>query len=352
MKKVIILALLMIASTLSYGQDEYNKWAVSAETGSHSVSDASALVDDNYNHFGLDLRYNINEIVGVGVRGAFDNLSLVTIEGNSVETDYLRLNAEATVSVFEILKLRHKNINLLFHGGPGASFVDVSDGSYNGKLFNMSGGMTALLKLSRSFAFKVDYSSTIHLSQDRTLDGAFDIPNAGVNSVVDNLSVGLVYYWGKGKKKNGGEKNDLQHADWYSAPTPIYEIIENITQVAPVTNITQVINNCDCSADENVYFENDEDVIEIQGLNAIEKVANLLALDAAATVELTGSASPTATTSIDYDLDLSERRVKAVRDKLINLGVSSSRITTKFVGKDIQRSYIHEFARKVSLIVK
>jgi len=355
MKKVLILVILMVMPFVTFAQGDFNKFSIGIETGMHSVSDQSAIVTDNYNHFGADVRYNINELFGVGIRGGYDNINVNTIQGNPVNLDYGRINLEATISVFELLRLRHKYINLLVHGGPGVAFIRTDNG-YSENPMNVAGGITALVKLSRSLAFKVDYTSSIHLSQDRTLDGFTDITNAGINSVVDNLSAGLVFYIGK-KDKNG---NKRQHADWYVTPTvePVVPVINNITQVTEVREIikTEVAKK---EFREFVFFNHDEYDITNESdyvkpsQNAIYKAKSFLIENPESKLVITSYASATKSTS-EYNQTLSQKRGDDVKNKLVSMGISSDRIRVVANGKDLNYSneLVHDMARRVELTIE
>lgn len=346
MRNLILSFILIVSCSVAAQQEKFKSWAVEAAVGNHYVADQSAVAGDNALGFNLVVRKNFSRTFGLGLYTSYDKLDLVTFDGESTTTKYWRGTIEGVVDVSNILEIENNTFTMLAHGGAGAA--RLTGGVQDNVRYTLvvGAGITGLFRISDSFALKADWTTMINGNQDRTLDGAFDVTNAQANSLVNTLTVGTVFYIGR--KSKGKEV----HADWYNEPEPVYTIVENITNEAPITQITKVINACACSADENVYFENDEDNIRIQGLNAIEKIANLLMLDSDATVELTGSASPTASTTIPYDLDLSKRRVEAVKDKLVRLGVSESRITTFYVGKDNDRDDIHEFARKVSLVVK
>ena len=345
MRNIILSLILIVACGLS-SQAQYKSWAIEAGVGNHYIADQSAVAGDNSLGFNLTVRKNLSRTFGLGLYTSYDKLDLITFDGDRTTTKYWRATLEGVVDVSNLLEIENDVFTLLGHGGAGAA--RLTGGTLDNVRYTLVAGVgaTGLFKLSDGFALKVDWTTLINGNQDTTLDGAFDVTNAQANSLVNTLSVGTVFYIGR---KSKGKK---VHADWYSEPEPQYEII-NVTNEGPVTNtfVSQVAE-CNCSANENVYFENDEDEIKIQGLNAIEKIFNLLAKDSEATVELTGSASPTASTTVAYDLDLSKRRVEAVKGKLIDLGLDASRITTKYIGKDNSRQVIHEFARKVSLEVK
>ena len=356
MKKVIILALVMLVTVMSYGQrSEYNRVAIGIETGIHSVSDQSAVVTDNFNHFGLNVRYNINELFGVGLSGGFDNINVRTLTFDNVDLNYGRVNLEATISVFELLRLRHKYINFLVHGGPGVAFINTDNG-YSENPMNVAGGITGLLKLSRSMSLKVDYTSSVHLSQDRTLDGEFDINNAGINSVVDNLSAGLVFYIGR--KDDDGNKR--QHADWYVAPKPepIVPVINNITQFTEVREVTKEVLVKEPFR-EYVFFEHDKfdvtfksDLVK-QPQNPLYKTKVYMDENQFAVLLVTAFASDTKSSN-KYNLELSKKRAENVKAKLVDMGVPANRIKIDYRGKDFDysESTVHDMARRVELSIE
>ena len=339
MKKLILVLILIVTGSIS--AQDYKSWAVEAGVGNHYIADQSATLGDNQLSFNLTVRKNLSRTFGLGFYGGYDKLDLVTFDGVSTTSKYFRGTLEGVIDVSNILEIENEVFTLLTHGGVGSA--RVTGGVYQEVSYNLvlAGGATALFKLGEGFALKVDWTTLVNGNQKRTLDGAFDVTNAQVNSIVNNFTLGAVFYIGKADK----------HADWVQTPKPVYTNTY-ITNEGAVTNtfVSEVIE-CKCSADENVYFENDEDIIRIQGLNAIEKIANLLIADNEATVHLTGSESPTINPLID-DKDLSERRVSAIESKLVALGISPHRIFTTYIGKDANRDLIHEFARKVSLIVK
>lgn len=131
MKKYFLLLIVLCGLT---AQAQYNKWAVSAELGNHYVADESALITDAWNHYGADVRYSLSDRFAIGITGGYDNLTLKDFDGYVSETNYTRLNLEATVELFDILNIKSKRFNLLGHGGPGISFI--RNDRYNEDVFN------------------------------------------------------------------------------------------------------------------------------------------------------------------------------------------------------------------------
>ena len=359
MKKILFIALVLIVGTVN----AQRKWAVELGVGNHTIADEVADLRDNFLHLDGVVRYSFNEKFGVGVYGGYDRLSLENyLTGAEANTDYFRASLEGVVDVTEVANLGNNTFALFAHGGFGASYFNT-DKDYDKLLPNLSGGLTGLFKLTQSVALKADWTTTAHFNQGATLDGSEQVTNVGINSFINNATVGVIVYFGK-KKSDSGE-----HYDWYkeskvdeltTVRKKIRDLHNAVIAKPQVVNVYKILKDCECSLSENVYFENDlpkvgqagEDLIGIQGLNAIDKVAKALLLDPKLTVKLTGSASPTKSTPSEYDLDLSKRRVLAVRNKLELLNIDPSRFRISYFGKDRDRDDIHEFARKVSLDVE
>jgi len=167
MKKIILILALVMLSVTTYGQ-EFNKWALSGEFGNQMVGDKTAVIVDEFNHFGLGLRYNINEIVGVGLTGGYDFTSLSEelksgSFGPEYDFEYGRVNLEGYINAFKAVDLYSKRWTVLFHGGTGLSFIksdgirydyeNIRDGKsyneFNNKetVVNIRGGGTLLYKI-------------------------------------------------------------------------------------------------------------------------------------------------------------------------------------------------------------
>jgi outer membrane protein OmpA-like peptidoglycan-associated protein len=333
-------------TTIMYSQD-FKQWAFDVEGGLHSINDESAVNTNSKYYLGAGIRYNFNPTFGLGVRAGYNDLNLRSLEGVYVDSKYLRFNLDATVNLFRILDLYSPNVAILAHGGPGIGLI--SD-NYDETVLNLQGGITALVKLSRSVALKADYSIVGNISQDLTLDGQYTNNNYGVTSTIHTVSGGLVFYLGN-KKTKGKE-----HADWYVAP-PIKTTIE-VRPEQKIIRETKIIREeaiCDCEKDtqsEYVFFDHDKFNIKDTELNAIYKAYAQLAANPSYQLIIKGFASPTKSSTY-YNLVLSENRSEALRKKFELLGLDASRVSVESYGKDVDRSaeFVHDAARRVELII-
>jgi len=368
MKKIIILIAILFA-TITINAQDYNRWAISGEFGNQKVADESAIQDNEFYHIGLGVRYNINDIVGLGVTGGFDKTSLVEeviYDGVSYydqpyDLQYTRVNLEGYLNAFKAVDLYSKRWTLLFHGGPGASFIksngfrDRDEASFNHKetVLNLRGGASLLYKVSKGIAVYGDFSTTSNVKQERKFDGSGPTSTAGMSSNLSNISVGLIFYLGK-KDKDGNRK---EHADWYVAE-PIKPVVTNVTTINeyPTTTVTKIVKgDCECNTEpvsEYVFFDHDKDVIKDTELNAIYKAFALLKKNPSYKLSILGFASPTSSSS-DYNQKLSERRTNTLKTKLVLMGLDESRITTGSFGKDVKRDdeKVHDVARRVELLI-
>jgi OOP family OmpA-OmpF porin len=354
MKKIILILALLMLTVTSYGQ--FSKWSVSGEYGNQMIGDKTAIQGDQFNHFGLGLRYNVSEIVGVGLTGGYDNTTLFeeykdATYGPEYDFEYGRVNLEGYINTFKWLDVYSKRFTVLLHAGPGVSFMNGDD--YKQTVLNFRGGATLLFKLTNRLALTGDFSTTSNVNQTMKLDGSGESVNTGINSNVSNTSIGLTFYLGK--------KSKLPHADWYVKPDVI-PVINNLTEIVNNTSPTTIIReeaNCDCEIipSEFVFFKHDEDVpsdTDGQGYkNAIFKIFKYLIDNPNSTLTIRGYASPTSS-SDEYNMDLSNRRAKEITKKFVAMGISKDRIKAEYFGKDkkYDTEFVHDVARRVELIVK
>lgn len=368
MKKIFLILALVMLSVTTYGQD-YNRWAISGEYGNQMVGDKTAVSVDNFHHFGAGIRYNFNEIVGVGVTGAHDLTSLVEEfeqggYGTPYDFEYSRINLEGYINAFKAVDLYSKNWTVLFHGGPGVGFIKGDSpefGTNKETVINIRGGATLLHKISKRLVVYGDFSTTSNIEQKLKFDGSGVKTNTGMSSNISNISFGLKLYLGK-RDKNDKVK---EHADWYQKPVVVPVVNNNVTKNEYITN-SHVINFTQEEFNEYyetylllnpqsqfVFFNHDKFDIKDTELNAIYKVYTQLEQNENWTLVIKGFASPT-TSSDAYNIKLSENRSNALYQKFVDMGIDKSRISFESYGKDKKRSKenVFDVARRVELIVK
>ena len=352
MRKILAIALVLFTVTVSAQRN----WAVELGVGNHTIADECADLRDNLYHLDGVVRYSFNEKFGVGVYGGYDRLSLENyLTEEEFNTNYFRATLEGVADVTEITNLGNNTFTLLAHGGVGATYFSVDNG-YSNVLPNLSGGLTGLFKLTQSLALKADYSTTAHFNQGNTLNGEHAVTNVGINSFVNNATVGLVVYFGK-KKGNSGE-----HYDWYEEPkvdelAGIRRKIQDLHQaLIEKKDKKEVIimeqPTCNCLYNEYVYFDFDKYNVHRSELAAIE--SGMEKAGDTERIKLVGYACPRFGT-VEYNIDLAKKRVEEVKAIMIEAGFDESRIDTEVIGKDYTRdsdlSEVRAMARRVDIIV-
>ncbi len=103
---------------------------------------------------------------------------------------------------------------------------------------------------------------------------------------------------------------------------------------------------------KDVYFPWDSSSFTSTALQILNNNADVLKANPSVKVNLTGSASPEGES--DYNLRLSERRVKAVKDYMVTKqGISADRLSTDAAGElQVPTEKEWPFARKVTFSVK
>lgn len=343
MRKLITFIMLLSVGLL---HSQYKRASFEGSFGGQTIADQCAVLDDNFNHYSAVIRYSINPTFGVGIYTGYDNLSFTAGD----DAIYERVTLEGVANLSRILKLHNETFILLGHGGLGLSRFETRralSSYYRENMFALSGGFTGLFKVSPSLAVKADWTTTGNAGQDRTLDNRHVTTNRGINSFVNNFSVGLALYLGR----------EPEHADWYEEPvdnlTTIYidrtrTIDKTKTLILPVPIPPSKEKPCDCRVNEYVYFDYDSYEIGIQGRNAIQKIVDQITEEDTLTV--VGYACPSGSDS--YNIRLSKRRAKAVYTKLVDLGVDKNQIELRYEGKDLTKGdFTHEFARRVEMLI-
>ena len=354
MKNLKLLVLILLISMSAYSQKAFNPWSLDAEIGGVAVNDPSYVSSTSTQwdtHLALGVRYNLNETFGISLRGARENIEgrsfgSIIQPSQNITADYKRINLEANVNLLKVVDLYSPWFTMIAHGGPGISFTETSN-DYQETIAQLSGGITGIFKLSNSLGFKIDYSLTSHIDQQRSLDGMFDSNSEGMSSNIHSASAGIIVWLGRRGKVP---------ADFYRKEE--CKVVHNNTYVTnkPTThtsNTTTIKEEYTPKIVEYVFFDHDKSELRGSELNAMYKIFEALKADSNAVVRVTGWASDT-TSSADYNLRLSERRCEQIRVKLINMGINNNRIIVNAKGKDydFKGVDVHEMGRRIQLSIK
>jgi len=341
-RNLIIIAMLLVG-IFSYSQTEekpFKSWAIEGELGAHSLIDASAY-SDKFVHAGLLIRKNFNRTFGLGIRAGFDAMGLTSNTDIDSQLNYISLNLDAIVDVFDVVGLYSDWFTILAHGGPGVSFTDHRIAA------QLGGGFTGIIKLDEGTAIKLGYAMHANINEPRTFDDQYIATTNGVSSIVNTFSIGLAIYLG----------DEDTHADfipkeccgkgdvYYQGDTTIVNNNNIVRETIIGGEYVPIIQ-------EFVFFDHDKSKVRKSELNAIYQMYNALDWHKANKVKIIGWASNTKS-SAEYNLALSMRRCQAIKLKLMDMGVSEDRIIIDAEGKDyhLDKENVHDLARRVELIM-
>lgn len=110
--------------------------------------------------------------------------------------------------------------------------------------------------------------------------------------------------------------------------------VQPVRRPAPVTGapLPGTVQDFVINASDRVFFEVDQYEVRDEAVVVLERQAAWLARYPAVQVRIEGNADERGTR--EYNIALGSRRASAVRDQLVSLGVSPSRISTVSFGKE------------------
>lgn len=159
----------------------------------------------SHNFLKGELRYMFNPIIGVSGHYAFTSLVRAHVKdpsyGTSPSYNVHRLGGEAVIHLSNLTNFDRDGLyqyfNVLLHTGLGGSaFLKKNDG--RDLMFNVMIGLSPQIKLSEKMALKLDATYNANLKQDYDYQGE-NLDNNPRTGQIMNYSIGLQYYFGKGK---------------------------------------------------------------------------------------------------------------------------------------------------------
>ena len=349
--------------------------------------------------FSLGARYMLNNRFGmkmdVGVNLAKEGDSRDVGMSLPFKTNYYRADLQGVANLGSIFNFHTwtNTIGLLLHTGIGYSEMHVKEPiekKFTDHMLNAMYGLTPQIRLGNRVAFNIDVSMIHNIRQHYTWDGTTTAGTAerGFNGKVINLSAGLTVYLGS---------HDI-HADWVpdsygfdglaadleervakietdmidsdqdgvpdyldrepntpsgvavdtkgravdlnqnGIPDEMESVLDErysrkgeVTQ-APEVSAGNIIKKLIDEGYVKVYFQFDSAKPEAYSLDAINYLIKYMADHPTANAELVGYSDELGST--DYNQTLSERRALAVYNILVATGVSGDRLTHKGAGVD------------------
>ncbi len=424
--KKLVLTILLLATGILSAQDsvsatqtqkinDYNKWSIEFSGGAHKPSRPFAegyyTTTPSFGQAQLGIRYMLNDKFGLRLGLGYNH-----IEGDDesleFKTDVYRSSLEGVVNLTSLLNFSDwtNTLGLLIHGGAGYSFADYkSPAAIDGKdnMLNIMGGITPMVKLSRSVALFGDVSAVGNIRQTYTIDGTQLNNKRDVDGFTVNASIGLNIYLG------GAEK----HADWYSEKSELKEKVLGLEErvakletdlidsdqdgvpdyldrepntmsgvavdtkgIAVDKNKNGIPDEIESSLDKrfvneedyvkggsgvnveellnkgyvNVYFQFNSDKPETYSLEAINYLMKYMKDHPGSNAELIGYADELG--NPQYNQSLSEKRAKRVYEILIASGIAESRLTYRGGGEDAtvnkESSPARQLVRRVTFKLK
>ena len=327
MKKLLGIIVLLFTVNLLSAQ-EFNKWSIEPEFGLTKVRDITKV---GFYNTGIGGRYMATQFFGVKVSGRYTHLNypLQFVSGQIMGVaNFGRLA--------KLERVAHNRWTII--GGIGGDYTDSRN--YTNEVilhrisdFHLAGFVDNEFRITDRFFLTAGLNVVTGVNS-RPIVTPY---NRTMTTSLINFNMKAIFTLGKKKV----------HADFYLEPeiTPVC-----IVYVDSTKNITNVYNNYNevqtivDNTPEYVYFNNDSYKIDKDGLENIEQSLHKVKDKIVITAYCSNIASN------EYNLKLAQNRGNAVKDKLVKLGVDTTKISVVSVGIDASREY--DMARRVKIEFK
>ena len=372
----------------------------------------------NLGHADLGVRYMFNEKFGAKLDygfGSFQNAE----DTPSFSTKYYRLNLQGVANLGRMMNFEtfSNSFGLLLHAGAGIGNVNPEENTFNDftdKVYNVIFGLTPQVKVTNKIAIVGDFTTVLNGRQSVAFDGAsVKNPSYGINSTWFTGTLGVQFYLGSSDihadwyvasnnyatkeelaSQINGIKDMLKDSDGDGVPdyldkepnTPAGARVNasgmtmdsdgdgtpdhldkcpflagpSSTSGCPAAGETSAQMEVDSFREAinegyvNVYFSFDSSNSLSYSVPAVNYAANFMKRNPGVKLEVKGYADELG--AENYNIQLSEKRAKAVYDVLVASGVDASRLTYKGYGEDtsVDKSSAdaRQLARRVSFDVK
>lgn len=355
--------------------------------------DAATL---NLFHVGLGFRYAINTKFGFRLGLGYDNFR-ERVGKPDFSSEYSRVSLEGVANLGNMMDFQSftRRFGLLFHMGGGYSVLNGASIEPD-HIMHAIVGFTPQIRLTERVTMTTDASVLANIYQENTYDLRSKlVNNRGINGYLINVSLGLQYAFGphaqhadwavlpdkdaeitalkdrvakmeQDQRDDDGDGviNALDEEPGTAAGTlvdtkgraiaardsdsdnipddlddcPFEKGTPGMKGCPDRTVVVVSGNNPDNSAavialieQSEVKFETDKSDLSPSFKRMIQGVANVMKENPSYNLNVTGHADDRA--SEEYNMALSQRRADAVKAHLIELGISSDRITTTALGE-------------------
>lgn len=353
--------------------------------------DAATL---NLYHVGMGFRYAVNTKFGLRLGLGYDNFRERPGTPN-FSSEYYRVSMEGVANLGRMMDFQTwtRRFGLLFHMGGGYSALNGSTIDPD-HIMHAIAGFTPQIRLSERVSMNADASVLANIYQTYTYDlRSVNTSNHGVNGYLINVSMGLQYNFGPHAQhadwvvlpdkdseiqllKERVENLEQQQRDddgdgvpnWLDEEpgTAAGAVVDTRGRTVPPRdsdgdNIPDDVDDCpfekgtpgmkgcpdrsgtvspsnpDISAiiaiieQSEIKFETDKSDLSTSFKHMIQGISSVLKDNPSLKLNVIGHADDRA--SEEYNMALSQRRADAVRDYLIQLGISGDRITTTALGE-------------------
>ena len=359
--KKLFLTVMIIASAITYtsAQTDAAHWSFALKGGLDYFNIfpvGDDIVDNASWGAGAAIEYTINPIVGVGLNVDYLNFNRSTIKGKTIDPSLF-----TSVNLSNLLYPKRKNAKLNFYanfgGGislPSYSDLVVRDVAYQRGVSAMPTKTNALAYTGASMEYNV--SPVIGIGLDYTYRGYITPVSPYVEyNDANTLMATLRFKLGTGSKTH---VRDMTTADYFPAPAPVIQKIENAFDPSAINSRIDQLENGNqdtqsrlkaledavkglkdkeagsmiSASFENIEFDFDSSKLTTASLGILDNVAAIL-LDNPTWSKLKINGHTDNVGPDVYNQNLSEKRAQSVLNYLTTKGLSAAAMSTTGFGE-------------------
>ena len=340
-KQFFILSVVMFMSIMLTAQD-YNHFSIKPEVGVTKIRDVTSVIPFNV---GLSLRYMPNTLFGAELSGTFSRLyeDDFNFYKETYPLTYYSGALHGVINVGRLLNFESFTKHYTILSGVGGTYI-YSEGQVNDKILHRLSNFHLSAFVDNEFKITKQLFINAGLDVITGVNSRAYTENSTATTSIVNFNLGVTIAFGGTKR---------EHADWY-----IEEPIVNTVYMEPTIIDKTVTNNitsaspvieCNCSIQRYLYFDHNSYELTKDTREAIEYTKDQIMEGKMVTLR----AYCSNVGDIDYNKRLALSRAIAVKEALIGIGVSDSRINIEAVGIDITRGEnVFGFGRRVELITE